>query len=60
MKIISDVLLDKFSQKIQFSPLEAMNDLAEEEIALDYFEFYNSVSAVYSSRIEAKSIDQDR
>lgn len=33
MKIISDVLLDKFRQKIQFSPLEAMNDLAEEEIA---------------------------
>lgn len=33
MKIISDVLPDKFRQKIQFSPLEAMNDLAEEEIA---------------------------
>jgi len=59
MKIISDVLLDKFRQKIQFSPLEAMNDLAEEEIALDYFEFYNSVSAVYSSRIEGENIELD-
>lgn len=36
-----------------------MNNLAEEEIAFDYFDFYNSVSSVYSSRIEGESIELD-
>lgn len=59
MKIISDILLQEFRQRIKFSPVEAMNELAEEEISLDYFDFYNSVSSVYSSRIEGENIELD-
>lgn len=59
MKIISDILLQEFRQRIKFSPVEAMNALAEEEISLDYFDFYNSVSSVYSSRIEGENIELD-
>ncbi len=59
MKIISDILLQEFKQSIKFSPVEAMNELAEEEISLDYFDFYNSVSSVYSSRIEGENIELD-
>lgn len=59
MKIISDLLLEEFKEKINFSPVDQMNNLAEEEIAFDYFEFYTSVSSVYSSRIEGESIELD-
>lgn len=59
MKIISDLLLEEFKKNINFSPIEEMNNLADEEIAFDYFEFYNSVSSVYSSRIEGESIELD-
>ena len=52
-------MLPEFRQRINFSPVEAMNELAEEEISLDYFDFYNSVSSVYSSRIEGENIELD-
>ena len=59
MKIISDILLDQFRAEINFSPVDIMNGLADEEIALDYFDFNNSVSSVYSSRIEGEKIELD-
>lgn len=59
MKIISDILLKEFKEKINFHPVDQMNQLAEEEIAVDFFDFYNSVSSVYSSRIEGEKIEVD-
>lgn len=59
MKIISDLLLEEFKEKIDFSPVDEMNNLADEEIDLDYFEFYSSISSVYSSRIEGETIELD-
>lgn len=59
MKIISDLLLEEFKKKITFSPIDQMNNLAEEEIAFDYFDFYTSISSIYSSKIEGESLDAD-
>ena len=57
MKLISDTLLQDFRNKINFSPVKLTNELADEEIAHDYFQYYNSVSSVYSSQIERESIE---
>lgn len=59
MKLISDTLLQDFRNKINFSPVKLTNELADEEMTLDYFHYYNSVSSVYSSRIEGGNIELD-
>lgn len=41
------------------SPLEAFQEAATTEIPVDYFQFYKSVSSVYSSKIEGEDIDFD-
>ena len=59
MNLLPSILLNDFKENIDFSPVKSMNNLAEEDIDLDYFEFYNSVSSVYSSRIEGENIELD-
>lgn len=59
MKIISNILWKEFTAKVDFSPAERLKTLAKKEIDFDYFQFYNSLSSVYSSRIEGENIALD-
>ena len=59
MQIISDLLLEKFKEEINFSPTKLMNNLAEVEIPFDHFNFYTSESSVYSSKIEGETLEAD-
>lgn len=57
--MISDLLKEKFINSIDFEPLKAIAIKKEEVLPVDYFDFYNSVSSVYSSKIEGENIDFD-
>lgn len=57
--MISDLLKDKFIKSIDFDPLVVIKTKKEESLPVDYFDFYNSVSSVYSSKIEGENIDFD-
>ncbi len=57
--MISELLKDKFSTLIDFDPLMAIKSKKEELLPVDYFDFYNSISSVYSSKIEGENIDFD-
>ncbi|MFK7971213.1 MAG: Fic family protein [Bacteroidia bacterium] len=57
--MISDLLKDSFSSAVDFDPLEAIRLKKEEMLPVDYFDFYHSVSSVYSSKIEGENIDFD-
>ena len=61
LKILNTELLKEFREKLDFSPIELMNQRANDEDAffIDYFKFYNSVSSVYSSKIEGEKMDAD-
>ncbi|MEL6942880.1 MAG: Fic family protein [Bacteroidota bacterium] len=57
--MISDLLKEKFIESVDFDPLAAILLKKEESLPVDYFDFYNSVSSVYSSKIEGEEIDFD-
>ncbi len=57
--MISDLLRDEFLKSIDFDPLMAIKLKKEESLPVDYFDFYNSISSVYSSKIEGENIDFD-
>jgi Fic family protein len=58
-KILSDNLLGDYLNLIDFD-LEGTITLIEgDSVPVDYFQFYNSVSSVYSSKIEGENIDFD-
>jgi len=59
LEIIKIDLLNKFKSKINFNPLEIIKSMEKIEIPVDYFQFYKSVSSVYSSKIEGEDIDFD-
>ncbi len=60
LDILNFNLFDKFKNKsISFRPLELLKDTNRTELPVDYFAFYNSVSSVYSSKIEGENIDFD-
>lgn len=56
--LISD-LLEEFKLEIKGSPLRQLSKLAATVLPVDYFQFYKSVSSVYSSKIEGEDIDFD-
>ena len=58
-KILTDRLLFDYKNKVIDSPLDKIDNLKKEEIPVDYFEFYKSISSVYSSKIEGEDIDFD-
>jgi len=58
-KILTSHLLDAFTEKVNESPLDKLNKVEKVEIPVDYFQFYKSVSSVYSSKIEGENIDFD-
>ena len=58
-KILTDRLFIDYKSKVIDSPLDKIDNLKKVEIPVDYFEFYKSVSSVYSSKIEGEDIDFD-
>ena len=59
LKILNIGLFDDFRKAISESPKVALDKLQEIDTPVDYFKFYNSVSSVYSSKIEGENIDFD-
>lgn len=57
--MISDLLKTAFIEAIDFDPMLQLKARKEEQLPVDYFEFYNSISSVYSSKIEGENIDFD-
>ncbi len=58
-KILTDKLLPDYIENVKESPLDKIDRLKKSDIPVDYFEFYKSVSSVYSSKIEGENIDFD-
>ncbi len=58
-KILTSELLLEFTLKVKDSPLTKLNRMQALELPVDYFQFYKSVSSVYSSKIEGEDIDFD-
>jgi Fic family protein len=58
-KILTDKLLDDYTKEVNESPLDKIDKIKKIEIPVDYFQFYKSVSSVYSSKIEGEDIDFD-
>jgi len=59
LKILQNTLIKDFKDKIDFDPFEKISKKSKKNIPFDYFEFYNSVSSVYSSKIEGENLDVD-
>ena len=59
LKILTSELLSEFTSIVKESPIEKLNRVKKLEIPVDYFQFYKSVSSVYSSKIEGEDIDFD-
>lgn len=59
LEILSLDLLVKYKEAVKQSPLEILGQLEKVDTPVDYFQFYNSVSSVYSSKIEGENIDFD-
>lgn len=58
-KILTDKLLDEYTKAVTESPLNKIENSTNFEMPVDYFQFYKSVSSVYSSKIEGEEIDFD-
>lgn len=58
-KILSSQLLKAYTDAVKESPLEKLDKAEKIEMQVDYFQFYKSVSSVYSSKIEGEEIDFD-
>ena len=59
LEILKYDLIDSFKEAVKVSPLETFANVKKQDISVDYFKFYNSVSSVYSSKIEGENIDFD-
>jgi Fic family protein len=59
LKIIPLELLDSFKKLVDEDLINSLNEKPILEIPVDYFQFYTSVSSVYSSKIEGEDIDFD-
>jgi len=59
LKILSTSLLHGFLISIDFDLEETLASIEGDSVPVDYFKFYNSVSSVYSSKIEGENIDFD-
>jgi Fic family protein len=58
-KILTDKLLDDYTEAVKESPLDKIDKSKKFEMPVDYFQFYKSVSSFYSSKIEGEDIDFD-
>jgi len=58
-KILTSNLLEAYTKAVKESPLEKLEHIKKIEMPVDYFQFYKSVSSVYSSKIEGENIEFD-
>lgn len=58
-KILKINLLNEYRAAVKESPFDKLDRIEKPEIPVDCFEFYKSVSSVYSSKIEGEDIDFD-
>jgi len=58
-EILTSELLVEFTLIVNESPINKLNRIKKLELPVDYFQFYKSVSSVYSSKIEGEDIDFD-
>jgi Fic family protein len=59
LEILKNDLIVSFKDFVKVSPMETLQKSERLDIPVDYFKFYNSVSSVYSSKIEGENIDFD-
>lgn len=59
LKILTKKYLAQYKSSISEKPDILMQNMEKKKIQVDYFQFYNSVSSVYSSKIEGEDIDFD-
>ena len=59
LKILTSELLVEFTMRVNESPMHKINRAPKLDLPVDYFQFYKSVSSVYSSKIEGEDIDFD-
>ena len=59
LKILTSKLINAFTDKVKESPLKKLSNAEKLDLPVDYFQFYKSVSSVYSSKIEGEDIDFD-
>lgn len=57
--ILTTKYLEKYKQQLPETPENLLKNMEKKKIHVDYFQFYNSVSSVYSSKIEGEDIDFD-
>ena len=58
-EILNTLLLADYKNNIRQSPIDILAKVEKIDTPVDYFQFYNSVSSVYSSKIEGENIDFD-
>jgi Fic family protein len=58
-KILTNKLLDDYTKRVNESPLDKIDTIKKVDLPVDHFQFYKSVSSVYSSKIEGEDIDFD-
>lgn len=59
-QILTDILLENFKKSVvSISPKHLLKSREDTQLPVDYFQFYHSVSSVYSSKIEGENIDFD-
>lgn len=59
LQILNYDLFHEYKDSVKESPMETLRQNERVDIEVDYFKFYNSVSSVYSSKIEGEEIDFD-
>lgn len=59
LKILTNTLLDEFVTLTNDFSLSTLEEQEKTKLPVDYFQFYKSMSSVYSSKIEGEDIDFD-
>ena len=59
LKILPTKYIEQYKKQLSASPEKLWQEMEKKKIHVDYFQFYNSVSSVYSSKIEGEDIDFD-
>lgn len=59
LQILTTKYLERYKKQLSETPDNLLSNMKKKKIHVDYFQFYNSVSSVYSSKIEGEDIDFD-
>ncbi len=59
LDIIKTELLSNYVESIKYNIDQILDIISKEKLPVDFFQFYNSISSVYSSKIEGEEIDFD-